>query len=245
MTVKPPHRLFVAVDTPDLDAALAMTDGLKGAAGLGIKLGLEFFGAHGPAGVKAVTERVGAGTIFLDLKFHDIPNTVAGAIRAVVPLAPAVVNVHASGGPTMMRAAAAAATEAAAKAGVARPAVLAVTVLTSMDESDLSAVGQTGAPEEQVVRLAKLAQECGMDGVVCSAREIAPIRAACGADFLLVVPGIRPAGSQVGDQKRVLTPAEAVKAGASSLVVGRPITQAAEPRQAAAAILEEANAAAQ
>ncbi len=183
--------------------------------------------------------------IFLDLKFHDIPNTVAGAIRAVVPLAPAVVNVHASGGPTMMRAAAAAATEAAAKAGVARPAVLAVTVLTSMDESDLSAVGQTGAPEEQVVRLAKLAQECGMDGVVCSAREIAPIRAACGADFLLVVPGIRPAGSQQGDQKRVLTPAEAVKAGASSLVVGRPITQAAEPRQAAAAILEEANAAAQ
>ena len=243
MTIKPPHRLFVAIDTPDLDAAVAMTDGLKGAAGLGIKLGLEFFGAHGPAGVKAVTERVGAGTIFLDLKFHDIPNTVAGAIRAVVPLAPAVVNVHASGGPTMMRAAAAAATEAATKAGVARPAVLAVTVLTSMDESDLSAVGQTGAPEEQVVRLAKLAQECGMDGVVCSSHEIGAIRAACGPSFVLVVPGIRPAGGAVGDQKRVMTPADAMRAGASSLVVGRPITQADDPARAAQEIVGEATGA--
>ena len=143
----------------------------------------------------------------------------------------------------MMKAAVAAATEAASTAGVPKPALLAVTVLTSMDDADLAAVGQTPPAREQVVRLAQLAQSCGMDGVVCSAAEITAIREACGADFALVVPGIRPAGAAVGDQKRVMTPAQAMEAGATSLVVGRPITNAGAPKEAAAAIVAEAVAA--
>jgi len=181
--------------------------------------------------------------IFLDLKFHDIPNTVAGVVRSVTPLAPTLFTVHASGGEAMLRAAVQAASEQAAALGVARPMVLAVTVLTSMDDGDLTAVGQSPPAEQQVVRLATLAKSCGVDGVVCSAREIAPIRAALGSDFILVVPGIRPAGGVVGDQKRVVTPAVAMEAGASCLVVGRPITQAEQPLQAAHAILDEINTA--
>ena len=236
----PLPRVFAAVDTPDVEAAkrlaaqIALPD-------LGIKLGLEFFGANGAAGVRAVSSATSA-PIFLDLKFHDIPNTVAGVVRTVVPLRPSIINVHAGGGPAMMRAAADAAAEAAAKLGVPRPRVLAVTVLTSLDESDLEAVGQCTPVAEQVVRLAALAQQCGMDGVVCSAREIAPIRERCGDDFLLVVPGIRPAGGELGDQKRIMTPAEAMSAGATSLVVGRPITKAEDPADAARAIVEEAAA---
>ena len=234
-------NVFAAIDTPDLEAAKRLAATLQDA-GCGIKLGLEFFSAHGGAGVAAVMAAASGAPLFLDLKFHDIPNTVAGAIRAVVPLRPAIVNVHAAGGPAMMRAAVAAASEAAATHGVARPRVLAVTVLTSMDDADLSAVGQTPPAESQVVRLAQLSQSCGMDGVVCSAREIGPIRAACGGEFALVVPGIRPAGSAQGDQKRVMTPADAMAAGATSLVVGRPITTADDPLAAARAIVAEAAA---
>ena len=240
-TALPP--VFVAIDTPVLSKACASVASLN-LPGLGIKLGLEFFAAHGAAGVRAVMDAAGdSASLFLDLKFHDIPNTVAGAIRATTGLCPMLLNVHAGGGPTMMQAAVKAATEEAQRLGVPKPKLLAVTVLTSMDDSDLTAVGQRPPAREQVVRLAKLAQECGMDGVVCSAEEIGAIRAACGGSFLLVVPGIRPAGSAQGDQKRVMTPAEAMRAGATSLVVGRPITTAPVPAEAAAAIVAEATAA--
>ena len=243
MAPSPPPAVFAAVDTTDLAAAEALATKLAAQPGLGIKLGLEFFCAHGGAGVSRVAKAAPEAAIFLDLKFHDIPNTVAGAVRAVVPLQVSMINVHAAGGAAMMRAAAAAATEAAQAHGVPRPTQIAVTVLTSLDDSDLEAVGQKGPAESQVVRLAKLVQECGLDGVVCSSKEIGAIRAACGAEFVLVVPGIRPAGGELGDQKRVMTPADAMRAGATSLVVGRPITQAAEPVEAARAIVSEATGA--
>ena len=193
-----PPAVFAAVDTTDLAAAEALATKLAAQPGLGIKLGLEFFCAHGGAGVSRVAKAAPEAAIFLDLKFHDIPNTVAGAVRAVVPLQVSMINVHAAGGAAMMRAAAAAATEAAQAHGVPRPTLIAVTVLTSLDDSDLEAVGQKGPAESQVVRLAKLVQECGLDGVVCSSKEIGAIRAACGAEFVLVVPGIRPAGGELG-----------------------------------------------
>jgi orotidine-5'-phosphate decarboxylase len=235
--------VFVAIDTPDLELARSLCSSLQ-VPGLGIKLGLEFFCAHGAAGVRSVLEAAGDLPLFLDLKFHDIPNTVAGAVRATTGLGAALLNVHAGGGAGMMKAAVTAATEEAQRLGVPKPAMLAVTVLTSMDDSDLKAVGQTPSAREQVVRLALLAKECGMDGVVCSAVEISAIRAACGPEFALVVPGIRPAGAAMGDQKRVMTPADAMAAGATSLVVGRPITTAEVPKDAAARIVAEARGAA-
>lgn len=224
-------QLFVAVDTPELAAAERLASALNDICTTGIKLGLEFYAAHGPAGVRSVMAQAPGAQLFLDLKFHDIPNTVAGAVRAVVPLGATVINVHAGGGPTMMKAAVAAAAEAASVHGVPRPCVLAVTVLTSLDDDDLSAVGQSPPVHSHVVRLARLAQQCGMDGVVCSAKEIQSLRDACGKDFALIVPGIRPAGSVIGDQKRVMQPSQAIAAGATSLVVGRPITGADDPRQ--------------
>ena len=255
-------RLFVAVDTPDEKDAVALGTSLAALDGVGIKLGLEFFGSLGPQGIAAVKAAAPSTPIFLDLKFHDIPNTVAGVIHSILPLEPTLITLHSSGGPAMMKAAVrqspcplrfrclfiimpmlasqvAAAAEGAEKRGCTRPKLLAVTVLTSLDDADLAAVGQSTPAEAQVVRLAELAQSCGMDGVVCSAREIEPIRKACGKDFVLVVPGIRPAGADHGDQKRVVTPAAAITSGASCLVVGRPITQAADPQQAAAGILAE------
>jgi orotidine-5'-phosphate decarboxylase len=177
--------------------------------------------------------------LFLDLKFHDIPNTVAAAVRAAVPLQPFMLNVHAAGGTAMMRAAAEAAASESAKLGLARPLVLAVTVLTSLDAKDLGAVGIPASPGDQVTRLASLAQSCGLDGVVCSAEEVAALRKLCGADFRLVVPGIRPKGAVAGDQKRVMGPAEAIAAGADDLVIGRPITESSDPAQAVAAIVAE------
>ena len=167
----------------------------------------------------------------------DIPNTVAGAVRAATKLRPMILNVHAGGGPAMMRAALEAAQDESNRLDIARPQVIAVTVLTSMDDDDLEAVGLREPAAEQVVRLARLAQACGLDGVVCSPREIVAIRAACGPDFTLVVPGIRPAGAAVGDQKRVMTPRDAIDAGADWLVIGRPITGAPDPAAAAQAIL--------
>ncbi len=234
MTATPLSPVYCAIDTPDVDRACALAGKLHGA-GLGLKLGLEFFSAQGPKGVAQVMAAVGDGELFLDLKYHDIPNTVAAAVRAAMVLAPRIVNVHAAGGRDMMRAAAEAAREGAAKANVAAPQVIAVTVLTSLDSDDMESMGVIGGVGEQVVRLATLAREAGLDGVVCSAHEIAPIR--LGPDFLLVTPGIRPAGAAVGDQKRVMAPADALRAGADVLVIGRPITAAADPAAAARDIL--------
>jgi orotidine-5'-phosphate decarboxylase len=229
-------KIYCAIDTVDIGLSARLIDGVRGAVG-GIKLGLEFFTAHGPDLVRRLVGR--ETPLFLDLKLHDIPNTVAGAVRAVAPLAPTLLTIHSSGGPAMMKAARKAAEEAAAQFGVRRPKLLAVTVLTSLDERDLDAVGIAHAPLQQVRRLAALAAESGMDGVICSPLEIEALRADRGNDFLLVVPGIRPAGSAVGDQKRVMTPGEAVAKGADYLVIGRPITEAASPRGAAEAIASE------
>ncbi len=228
----PSRRIYCALDTTDLGRATALAGALADKVG-GVKLGLEFFGANGPAGVARVSET--GLPIFLDLKFHDIPNSVAGAVRAMLPLGPAMLTVHASGGGAMLRAA----MDAAAEAGEARPRILAVTVLTSLDDGDLEAVGQQSPAGEQVRRLAALARNSGVDGAVCSPREVAALRAECGPDFLLVVPGIRPAWAASGDQKRVMGPAEAVAAGADYLVIGRPITEADDPADAARRIVEE------
>ena len=234
-SIPPKDRLFVALDTQDLGKAAGLAQALAGRVG-GLKIGKEFFAAQGPDGVRAVA---GGEPLFLDLKFHDIPNTVAGAIRAVVHLRPFMVNVHASGGRAMMQAAGEAAREAAEDLDVTRPLVLGVTVLTSLDEDDLDDVGQRGPASDQTVRLAELARDSGLDGVVCSPREIAAVRTACGPDLLLVVPGIRPTWAAAGDQKRIMTPAEALGAGADYLVVGRPITGAADPVAAARRLVEE------
>jgi len=226
-------RVFVALDTTSVADAVDRARAMRGAVA-GVKLGLEFFSANGPAGVRQV---VAEGLpLFLDLKFHDIPNTVAGAVRAVTPLGPFMLNVHAAGGVEMMRAALDACADTAAKVGVRRPRVIAVTVLTSLGDDDLAAIGQQGPAADQVRRLAALAQEAGLDGVVCSPQEIELLRRDCGRDFVLVTPGIRPAGAAAGDQKRVMTPAEAVRRGADSLVIGRPITAAEDPAAAARAI---------
>jgi orotidine-5'-phosphate decarboxylase len=197
------------------------------------KIGSQLFTAEGPRAVEGIAA-LGAG-IFLDLKFHDIPNTVAGAVRAAAALPGLeLVNVHASGGLEMMRAAARAVTGLRQ-----RPRVLAVTILTSLDAAALRRVGMIGPPQRRVVALARLAQQAGLDGVVCSAHELHSIRQACGSKFLTVVPGIRPASAAKGDQSRVATPAQAIRAGADYLVVGRPITAARDPRAAAEAILDE------
>ncbi|NIA67984.1 orotidine-5'-phosphate decarboxylase [Pelagibius litoralis] len=228
-TIAPQDRIFVGLDTPDIERAAALAKSLAGAVG-GIKIGKELFTAQGPDGVRLVA---GGAPLFLDLKFHDIPNTVAGAVRAAVHLRPAILNVHASGGRAMMQAAAQAAREAAEDLGTERPKVIGVTVLTSLDARDLEEVGQRGPAGEQVLRLARLTQDSGLDGVVCSPREIEALRRACGPDFLLVVPGIRPSWSTSDDQKRVMTPEEAVAAGADHLVISRPIIAADDPLAAA------------
>ena len=236
---EPKDRIFVALDTQDLARAAALVRELSGAIG-GVKVGKEFFTAQGPDGVRAAA---GGEPLFLDLKFHDIPNTVARALKSAMHLRPAMLNVHAAGGPAMLDAAAEAVREAAEDLDVERPLLLAVTVLTSLDDSDLEAVGQCGPVRDQVVRLARLARASGLDGVVCGPGEIAALRAACGEGFVLVVPGIRPAWAASGDQKRVMTPADALAAGADYLVIGRPITTAPDPLAAARRIVEEIAAA--
>jgi len=214
------NPIFVAVDTPDLARARAIAEAVHGAAG-GLKLGLEFFSANGPDGVHRIAE-LGL-PIFLDLKLHDIPNTVAKAVEALRPLEPAILTVHAAGGRAMM--------EAARAAAPSSTRIVAVTVLTSLDDTDLAAAGVSGSPAEQVQRLATLARGSTVDGIVCSGAEVAAARAAWPGGFL-VVPGVRPAGAAIGDQKRVVTPAQALDAGASVLVVGRPITGAPDPGRA-------------
>jgi orotidine-5'-phosphate decarboxylase len=229
------NPIFAALDTPDLDRALTLARQLRSHIG-GAKVGLEFISAQGPAGIAALVET--GLPVFADVKFHDIPNTVAGAVRALGGLGAAILNVHASGGAAMMEAAA-----TAAAGFSSRPRVIAVTVLTSLDAAALAETGVAASPRDQVVRLARLAQRSGMDGVVCSPEEIAGVRAACGADFLIVTPGIRPAGAAMDDQKRAATPAAALKAGADYLVIGRPITAAPDPAEAARAIAGEIAAA--
>jgi len=236
--MKPSDRIFCALETTETASAVALAKKLRGTVG-GVKLGLEFFSANGADGFKAVAQT--GMPIFLDLKFHDIPNTVAGAIRAVAPLGPKILTIHTQGGPEMMRRAAETAAEEAAKHGHEKPWVTGVTILTSMDDSDLRAIGVGDAVADQVARLAGLAHRSGLDGMVCSPREIALARLATAPDFKLVVPGIRPAGIAAGDQKRVMTPADAVTAGADVLVIGRPITQADDPAAAARAIADSIN----
>lgn len=229
----PSQRIFVALDTTDLGRAVELAQGLKGSIG-GVKIGKEFFTALGPDGVHRVTE---CGLpLFLDLKFHDIPNTVAGAIRASLALDPFMVNVHASGGRRMMQAAAKAANDADTGK---RPQVIGVTVLTSMAREDLGEVGLDVAPLEQVLRLGRLARASGLDGVVCSAKEVVALRGSVGRNFTLVVPGIRPVWASTDDQRRVVTPRDAVDLGADYLVIGRPITGHADPAEAARLIAEE------
>jgi len=230
------RQVLCAIDTSELEPAIALARSLVGLVG-GVKLGLQFYTANGPAGVRAIAET--GLPIFLDLKFNDIPNTVAGAVRAAAVCAPFMLTVHASGGAAMMRAAGAASLRAADAMGGRRPKVLAVTVLTSFDESDLSQIGVQGPIEHQVRRMAALAQVCGLDGVVASAHELAMLRAQCGQDFLMVVPGIRPGWSSADDQKRIVTPPEALAHGADYLVIGRPITRADDPRAAAKRIGDE------
>lgn len=226
------NPVFCAIDTDVLYEAKELVDALNGEVG-GFKIGLELFTAHGAAGYRTVAA-CGA-PIFLDVKLHDIPNTVAGAITSLLPLQPAYITIHASGGAAMMRTAA----EAAAAAGEGRPKLLAVTVLTSLDSDDLVSVGQDADVGEQVVRLAQLAKDSGLDGCICSPEEILPLRAALGNDFVLMVPGIRPSWAPSNDQKRTLTPRQAYDAGATHLVIGRPITKAQNPVEAARRIAEE------
>jgi orotidine-5'-phosphate decarboxylase len=220
-------RLIVALDTVDAGLAGLWANAVSPHAGL-LKLGLEFFLANGADGVA----RIAGAPIFLDLKLHDIPNTVAGGVRAVLPLKPRMLTIHASGGAAMVQAA----HQAAASAGPERPIILAVTVLTSLGQGDLEAIGVAATPAEQVLRLGRLAIEAGADGLVCSPLEVGALRQALGPAVKLVVPGIRPAGSVAGDQVRTMAPAEAVAAGADWIVVGRPITGASDPGSAAADI---------
>jgi orotidine-5'-phosphate decarboxylase len=220
------NPIFVAIDTPSLDQAMTIGEAVREHAG-GLKLGLEFFAAQGPAGVRRLAS-LGL-PIFLDLKLHDIPNTVGKAVAALAALEPAILTVHAAGGRAMLTAA-----KAAAPGGTK---IVAVTVLTSLDENDLAAAGVEGSPQAQVARLASLARESGIDGVVCSGAEVGEARVAW-PDGFFVVPGIRPAGADIADQKRVVTPARALEHGASVIVIGRPITAADDPARAIAEIAE-------
>lgn len=233
--LSPAERLIVALDLPSATAAFELVDELQGVCRC-FKVGMELYYAAGNSIVHRLRER--GFDVFLDLKLHDIPNTVAGAVRSVSSAGASLLTIHAGGGEKMMRAAA----QAAAHPGF--PQLLAVTVLTSMDAGDLSATGVQDPPEVQVLRLAQLARRAGVTGLVCSPNEVAAVRQTLGSDALLVVPGVRPASAQGSDdQARVATATEAISRGASMLVVGRPITQAPDPATAAAAILAEIEAA--
>ena len=223
-------RIILALDTVEVARARALAAAAAPHFGM-IKLGLEFFLANGQDGYRDVAGPI-PRPVFLDLKLHDIPTTVGGAVRAVLPLAPRLITLHAAGGAAMIDAARLAAEEA----GADRPLLLAVTVLTSLRAADLAATGVSGGTTQQVLRLGRLALAAGADGLVCSPHEVAPLRSALGAGPALVVPGIRPNGAAAADQARTMTPREAVDAGADWLVIGRPITAAADPAAAAAAI---------
>lgn len=224
-------RLIVALDVPDSSRALQFVNTLKDNVGV-FKIGKQLFVAEGPQLVREVVSR--GSKVFLDLKFHDIPNTVAGAVKSASALGVSMLTVHASGGLKMLKAAVDAASQSPNP-----PLILAVTVLTSLDDADLRRVGVESRVLDQVLRLAALAREAGCGGIVASPHEVREIRRELGEGFAIVAPGVRPAGSPVGDQARVLTPAEAIKAGASYLVVGRPITEAPDSAMAARAVVDE------
>jgi orotidine-5'-phosphate decarboxylase len=227
--------IYCAIDTPDLGQAKNLVQQVV-SAGCGIKLGLEFFNMFGPQGVEALMNDAPDASLFLDLKFHDIPNTVAGAVNAISKaFAPDYLNIHAAGGSEMMCAARDAVYDGS------KTRLLAVTILTSLDQKSLAQVGYAGSSQDNVLRLANLTQDAGLAGIVCSAHEIVPVRQLCEDDFVLMVPGIRPLGSDKGDQKRVMTPKVAMTAGATHLVIGRPITQAPDPTRAAQDILDRLN----
>jgi orotidine-5'-phosphate decarboxylase len=228
--IAPEERLAVALDFPSGAEALAMVDRLEGSCRW-FKVGMELYYAAGNSLIETLRGR--GFEVFLDLKLHDIPNTVAGAVRTVTGTGASLLTIHAAGGAAMMAAAA----EAARTPGA--PRLLAVTVLTSMDAAQLAGIGVGVPPAEQVLRLAALAWESGIDGMVCSAEEVASLRSALGSKALLITPGIRGVGEAVGDQKRVATAGEAIARGASMLVVGRPITKAVDPGAAAGGILDE------
>lgn len=215
------NPIFVAVDTPSMDRALELATAVRGTVG-GLKLGLEFFGAQGPAGIQRIAD-LGL-PIFLDLKLHDIPNTVAKAVEALAPLKPAILTVHAAGGHEMLF--------AAKRAAPPETKVVAVTLLTSLDQGDLRDLGIERSAADQVARLAWMARDAGVDGIVCSGEEVAAAKSAW-PDGYFVVPGVRPAGADVADQKRVVTPQLALERGASVLVIGRPITGAEDPARSA------------
>lgn len=227
-------KILVALDVETRDAALALADSLRGSVG-GFKIGSRLFTSEGPSIVRALSDR--GDRVFLDLKYHDIPNTVATAVAAASQLGVWMLNVHASGGTGMMRAAREAAHESAVKAGKPAPLVIAVTVLTSMNQAALKETGVVIDLMDQVLRLAELTREAGLDGVVASPRETAGIRKRCGESFQIVTPGIRAADAAKDDQERTMSPGQAVAAGASYLVVGRPIIAAPDPAAAAAAIV--------
>jgi len=222
------ERLIVALDRSSRDEVLRLADALHGVAGA-FKIGLQAFVANGPSLVREITGR--GEKVFLDLKIHDIPNTAGRAVAEAAALGAFMTTVHAAGGAAMLRA-------CAAPPGAAALHVLGVTILTSLDAAELQRIGLHGSPVENAVRLAKLCRECGLRGVVASPEEIEAIRAACGIDLTLVVPGVRPEGSAPGDQRRTRTPAAAIAAGADFIVVGRPVIDARDPCAAASAILE-------
>ena len=229
------NPVFVALDTTKIEQAVFWANEVRPWVG-GVKLGLEFFNSNGPDGVREI---VNLGLpVFLDLKFHDIPNTVVRALNAVAELGIFMVNVHASGGGAMLQAVA----KNIADMGSDRPLVVGVTVLTSLDESDLNAVGQSGPISSQVGRLARLTQTSGLDGVVCAPSEITELRKICGEKFYLVVPGIRPSWAHTGDQKRIMTPGKAKALGADIIVIGRPITESEDPALSAKIISNELDA---
>jgi orotidine-5'-phosphate decarboxylase len=224
-------RLIVALDVPNAASAAKLVKRLDGAC-IWFKVGLELFTAAGPSVIEPILKS--GHQVFLDLKFHDIPNTVAGAVRSAAGLGVHMLNVHAGGGPAMLAAA------RSALDGLANPPeLLAVTMLTSMDQAQVSAVGFERSPAKQVELLARMSMAVGIRGFVCSAEEVATLRALAGPEGVLVVPGIRPAGAAIGDHSRIATPAVALRSGATFLVVGRPITQARNPAEAAEAILKE------
>jgi orotidine-5'-phosphate decarboxylase len=229
MALKPEDRIIVALDVSSADEARALVDRLSGRVGM-FKIGSQLFTAAGPAFVRELTAR--GEKVFLDLKYHDIPNTIAGAVSAACQLGVSLVDVHALGGRAMLEAAVGALPAMGAR-------LLAVTILTSMNEHGHGEVGLGGQVADSVRRLAQLSRDTGLDGVVASPQEVGLVREACGSDFLIVTPGIRPAGAAAGDQARAATPRAALDAGADLLVVGRPITAAPEPARAVEALLAE------
>lgn len=229
MTISP--KIYCALDTPDIKQALDWAKNIAPVTGA-LKLGMEFVNTFGPQGIEKIRDTAPDADLFIDLKFHDIPNTVAAAVRTITRnFAPACLNVHAAGGPTMMRAA-----KDACENG---SKLLAVTILTSLNEDEVRQIGYANTLEDQVTHMAILARDCGLDGVVCSAHEIRKIRTICPTPFELMVPGIRPENSEKNDQSRTMTPKEALNAGATHLVIGRPITGAPDPAKAARDILDK------